>query len=532
MTLRLSLYLPHARYAPGETVRPEVILANRSPDPLPAPNLHGDRGYYPRFVLTRPPGLDPLEFSLGRPGDPPPAPETQDQALLEGYQEDSRSFPLSRLAEIGSAGEYTLTAYCQGPQGRIESDPVRWVQEGPAPLAVAVPAARGAANAGRLPCYHLFQGQALRAIYRDLLGWDEEQPRSPIFEGEPERVLELDAEARQLSAISSPTANPPPGELWIAWLQDDGVHAGVSRFGFVTHHWTPEFPIDRLAAPPLALADGGCDVAVLGRDGISLGLVRFEAPVLLPPPPLAETPTMEDTEPPPPGPLEELPVPNPLERIRLSPARLAWRHEFAEPPQGLAIARGVGTGLTAIGWARQREDGVELCYGVAEGDTPPERIGSVLVPDVQLLPESRPALALDRQGNGHLCLLMQGRASGPDGPPRGMDQVVVSRVAFDRWARPRIDHSLLYRELAPLPGPPRAAALSYFINDHGGPWIFDWAVLLDGDLCLVSSRFGEPHLLRPQDAIPCRPLGLLSYPLHAFLLAHDGRGARRFIGLG
>ncbi|MFC1712441.1 hypothetical protein ACFL6S_02165 [Candidatus Poribacteria bacterium] len=530
MPLKLALDLNHDSYAPNETVWIQVIIENPSDTPALAPDLESRNNYFPRFVLTSPGDDQIQEFSLVSEGANGKAVNDLDQIELDADSDEAHRFAVDRIMNTSARGEYSLFCFYQVEDDRIQSNTVSWMQEGPGRVSVAVRPGRGMVEPIFLPCFHMFHGEVLHALFESQLDWDEEQSGNEILYAVPERLIDIGTDARDLYAMTGSVEYPERDRQWIAWLSENAVHAGVHAFGFDHKSLHLPFPVGEIVPNVLDGPDSGCDVLLIGEDQRTLALVEFAYPIV--PPPLEyeyddqevlfdeddEEDLMPESE-------DQARSYDPMDDVDMPEPRLCWTHVLTELPQGIAVARGVGkfAELTGIAFTIQRQEGCEVFYYCFASDAPPGNFQSILIPDADILPATNPALFLDDFGNGQVAVLYQTRLS----EGRKEKHIALAQVAFSRQSRPLLDDHMLSRDFGQLLAEPVSAALSFFIGDEK-PYICDWVVLLPDNQCLTCQRGYPAQVLNSPHTI-AQPLNIISLRDHVFIAAYDEHGMLQFV---
>jgi hypothetical protein len=511
MALTITLYLQQQAFAPGEPARPVLILANTGAEPLLAPALDGAGHESIQLTLQDPSGVS-RSFAL--PDDSGNAPRGGgNYADLEAGQDVMRICSLGAAAQPGT---YELKAVLQPGGAAVISNTLRWYQEAPGPISVVAPAYRGVSTPARQQCFYFFRGDLLNALYACDMRFDDCNVGKTLVASEPQRLLDVDASARNLCAITGITASPGPGEEWLAWLAGDGLHAAVDVLGMQQVACALPFEAGNIAGQIAGLDGKTFDVLVTDKRNESVTMVRFGRPVPLPVPQAAEADSDAESA----SPADEEPLDeeddddDPLFPVEVPAPQLVWTYQFEKAIAGAAFAAGINehAGRRALAAAVQHANGVEILYAGFDAGAAPERFTSILVAHGELLEGCAPAMAIDLEGCAHIAVLVKTVT------PHGEIQVVVARTSFTADGVPRLDAETVYHGAAVIPCEPLRGVVSFFIDDHGGPWFIDWCVILDDNRYLISSRISSTEIKTPPAAM-CHPLRLLSFAERCYIAA-------------
>jgi hypothetical protein len=507
MPLHLALTIAHPVFAPGEAIYPIVSLSNSEADAGEAPALDG-RGHSAILLSLTVPGGETSEFTLPSDLGRSPAAGGNWAPLAPG----ATIWRRFALPDTSAPGAYRLSARVEHARGEsLTANPVEWTREAPDAIAPILPVYRGALNASRHDCYFFFQGKQLSALFSCHLLLDDYNFTPSLRPGPVERVLDVSPAAHSLSVVSGIAGPPHIGEDWIAWLDSDGLHAGIYLYGFQHALCPVPFPAARILSHTVAEDGAGCDVLILGRDTLSLALIRFDRPALAP---STETalPEEEDED-------------DTLYPVSFPPPRIVWTHSHPQAILTAALARAPGelSHRSALAIFTTQAEGIDITFFPLESDGPPATSGFMFIAGKPLPGDYAPAFLLDIQAKGHVALLVSTVSE------EGQTQVVLARTSFSQDGRPRLDRGVVYHETAPLEAEPIRSLVSLYPNDDGGPWSIDWCVIFPGGQVLASNRLG-PAKLRSVTA------GLAHTHLYGFaerthLAAHrDGKPA--FIDIG
>jgi hypothetical protein len=518
MTLAISLYLDQPAFAPGEGVRPVVILSNLGSTSRKAPALDGTGHRAIQFTLLKP-GGDLRSFAL--PDDTGAAPH-RDGTLMDldaGY-EFARAF---LLLDTDLPGFWELKASLELAGEATFSNNLRWYQESPRPIAVVTPVYRGAHTPAGHRSYYLFRGERLSGLYVCNLRFDDNRAET-LVAGDPQHLTVVDGEVRELCAVTGAPSTPNFSREWLAWLSNGDLHAAVEVLGLQRVICPLPFEAGGIAGLVPGTEGDGCEVLVLEERRRSLALIRFGQPE-----PQA-LPTLEDS-----GGVESDLADDevssgepedddePFFPVEVPEPRVVWTYSPERAIAGAAFAAGVGEYAShrALVLTMQQENGVEVLYAGLDEDETPSHFASIVIADGRLLEGCAPAMAIDRKGCAQIALLLLSNT------PDGQIQVIVARTSFTRDGRPRLDSGTVYHEAAVAPAQPLGGTVSLYVDDQGGPWYIDWCVLLPENRCLVSSRGSTAQLKTPEVTI-AQPLALLGFAERCYLTAFAA-GQPKFI---
>jgi len=527
MPITVSLHLDGDSFMPGQEIRPFLIVENHGASPLPAPALdgRGDCNIMLRLILP-----DGAFRDCFLPADNGRAPQESASNLtdLAPGENRLRPFPLPGFSNGHSAqpGLYTLSATLLLDAYPSVPFRVQWYQEGSGETAIAMAAPRAKPDPSGQRCFHLFRGDRLKALCASRLIFDADNSSPTLRVVSSAPWLPVTSRARGFTAAAVyPSSGESQGE-WVAWLDENTVHAAVEVF-------EPRECICPLSFEPgrilsVIAAEDGATLEVLISDAgqSTLALVRFFRPVPIP------FPVAQADEP-----IEETDLTAEVDEneeddddgesffpVDTEQPVVVWTYRPERPFAACAMARGVGPdadrrGLTLV---CSVPEAAEIHYAILRNDEAPRNFDSITVADALILPNSPPAMAMDRDGRAHIVLLMA--ASAGDGGR----SVVVARTSFGSDGRPRLDRGTVFHEQAFLPDQPITGAVSLFVQDGGGPWTIDWAVLLPDNRCMISSRFGEARCIRNSATIST-PLTLLSYQERCYLAGTSLSGLPVFV---
>ena len=512
MPISLQLYSAASVLSVEDPFQPYLIVANRTESTLVAPNLDG-RGHREILLTLIDPHGHSSTFAL--PDDLGHEPAAAPHADLEPGHSVMRTFsiPSTRLP-----GPYRLSAGFRTGEQELTSNILEWSRETASVQALVVPGYRGALNPSGQRAYFLLSGPRLRRLYACQLVCDEAAESGLLRADASEPLLDLSEPVDSLAAISGLQARPDRLQEWLLWLSGGTLHAGIEFYGFQHLSCPLPFPGARMASQIPAPDGLGCDVLLTSDDNCSLAIVRFGRPTAQPmlesAPEIIEdyptSPALEDQD----GEDED---DEPLCPVDIPAPAIVWQHRFAEPLASAALANPTASQdqeRAALAVAVQRPDEVEVFFSTWASPSTPT-FDSIVITDAQLLPNCPITMAVDRRGRAHIALLLTKTNPGGD------RQVVLARTLFGEDGRARLDRESVLHEAAPLPPETVSGAISFFIDDSGGPWAIDWTVLLPGNRCLASDRTGPARLVSPKATI-LNPVSTLSFEARASIPAAEG----------
>ena len=513
MPLQIALQLGHHVFAPGEPVRPALVIANKGTIVCDAPVLDGTGHYFIELSLTDPAG-NRRTFSLPNDmGLQPPKDHGSFAPLPPGYD----IMRTLEIADSSAPGDWELSAVLKAGSDILASNSLKWHQEAQGSLFVIAPAYRGLQIPGSLRGYFQFRGKHLNALYSCALKYDDENASDTLTASEPERLMEMTPSAHSLCAGAGAPCPPQLRSEWLAWLDGGEVHTAIEMFGLQRASCPLPFEPSAIVAA-IVTAGNFLEVLVADEDRKKIALVRFAAPEPVPVP--TEAPSIEvesagdDQD-------QEEDDDSPLFPVNIRPPQVTWTLPLEQPAAGIAFAAGTGKqqDMRALCLVTQQSDGVEVRFSALDSDQPSKSFASILIAGGSALQNCEPVMNFDSSGNAHIALLLNSIT------PEGRPTTLVARTSFDRNGRPRLDSGTIYHENAETPGEPRGGAISLYVDDNGGPWYIDWCVLLNDNTCVASSRIATAGL-KTVPATICRPPQLLSFHNRFYLTSfRNGRPA-------
>ena len=275
MSLQIALQLGHRVFAPGEAVRPTLIVANKGTTVCDAPVLDGSGHDFVELSLTDPAG-NRRTFSL--PSDmglQPPKDHGSFAALPPGYD----IMRTLEIADSSAPGDWELAAALKAGSDILASNSLKWHQEAQGSLFVFAPGYRGLQIPGRHRGYFQFRGRRLNALYACALKYDDENASDTLTASEPERLIEMSPSAHSLCAGAGAPCPPQLRSEWLAWLDGSEVHTAVEMFGLQRASCRLTFEPSAIVA---AIVTDALEVLVANEDRKNIALVRFASPEPLP----------------------------------------------------------------------------------------------------------------------------------------------------------------------------------------------------------------------------------------------------------
>jgi len=243
------------------------------------------------------------------------------------------------------------------------------------------------------------------------------------------------------------------------------------KFTFLT-------PPQRLIRPAVMPESGEVDVLALAGDGKTLQLVRF---------PIAR-----------PG----------------AEAKLQWSLQLPAVPVGAraTLAPKTAGARRAAVLVSPEAGGARMTLVEADPADATPKTRSVVVTGAVLLPDSEPAITIAPDGKT--------RASAIFAEDSGMRRMFVADVT---WPTGPGEGTVARASAGRLPGPPRAAAVTYSVTSRAAARR-DWLVLLRDGTAIFS---GSPTRPRQLDGSLMLPLDLLGMSQMTYLLTLDKQGLPR-----
>lgn len=491
--VELKLFLPKSTYLVSEDLELAVAVTNNSSAPVEIPDPFYRDNWQPTYTVTGPEFPKGFTFSFRsavlKDPRPEPASVPLKMRLLTPGQTVEKGVPLSKWRPITMPGDYVISARLAWQGGVVESNAITFRIGAPHAESLALGVDdRNANSAGDWVEWFHREGNSQElytALYQrphvDVRGYD-------AFSIAP--LIRVAAEAADLMVPWTNYNRQAELTKWRVWREGESLVAlatGLEKTSHLNLQGVPR----ALLRPALQTSDGLLDVFAISADGGSLMLARFPEP------------NFDD------GPQPE--------------GSIKWRAPL--PPQVVAgscalAPEQVGSARHVVLVAQAGRD-LHLLYMNAGHGERAAAWQTIVIPNAQALPDSRPGIQVSETGLVDLALVFE------SGGAAHHVSVADIRLSPDgsRVREPAITD--IQRTIGALPAPPRHAAVSYPVTTDGA-MRRDWAILLENGAVVHSGNPGSPQIL---DGTPALPMQIISLTSSAYLLETGRDGKPAFFSL-